>query len=56
MLKECHFNKELIVMGYFKINWVEKSAVKTLKQITNDFDLKQLINGPLEWQIHPEHK
>ncbi len=33
-------------MGDFNINWEEKSARKSLKRITNDFDLTQLINGP----------
>ncbi len=34
MLKECNFNKELIIMGDFNINWEEKSARKSLKRIT----------------------
>lgn len=41
-------------MGDFTIYWEEKSARKTLKQITNDFDLTQLINGPT--QINQEDK
>lgn len=46
MLKECNFNKEVIIIGDFNINWEDKASRKTLKQITDDFDLKQLINGP----------
>jgi len=33
-------------MGDFNINWEDKSVRKTLKQITDDCDLTQLINGP----------
>ncbi len=33
-------------MGDFNINWEDKSTRKNLKQITDSFDLKQLISGP----------
>lgn len=33
-------------MGDFNINWGEKSSRKNFKQITDNFDLMQLINGP----------
>lgn len=46
LLKECNFNKEVIIMGDFNINWGEKSSRKNFKQITDNFDLMQLINGP----------
>ncbi len=46
LLKECNFNKEVIIMGDFNINWGEKSSRKNLKQITDKFDLMQLINWP----------
>ena len=46
LLKECNFNKEVIIMGDFNISWGEKSSRKNFKQITDKFDLMQLINGP----------
>ncbi len=33
-------------MGDFNINWEDKSTRTNLKQITDSFDLKQLISGP----------
>ncbi len=45
LLKESNFNK-VIIMGDFNINWEDKSTRKNLKQITNNFDIKQLISGP----------
>ena len=46
LLKECNFSKEVIIMGDFNINWEDKSSRKNLKQITDNFDLMQLISGP----------
>ncbi len=46
LLKQCDFNKEVIIMGDFNINWDDKTIRKNLKQITDHFDLKQMINGP----------
>ena len=33
-------------MGDFNVNWEVKSSRKSLKQITDSFDLTQLVNGP----------
>ncbi len=33
-------------MGDFNINWDDKTIRKNLKQITDHFDLKQMINEP----------
>lgn len=46
MLRECSSKKEVIMMGDFNINWEDKSCKKALKQITNKFDLAQLVKGP----------
>lgn len=46
ILKECNFDKEVILMGDFNINWKDKCNWKALKQIANTFDLTQLIKGP----------
>jgi len=46
LLKQCDFNKEVIIMGDFNINWEDKTVRKNLKQITDHFDMKQIINGP----------
>ncbi len=46
ILKECNFEKEVILMGDFNINWEDKCNRKALKQIANTFDLTQLIKGP----------
>ena len=46
MLKECHFKKEVIIMGDFNVNWEDRSIRKNLKQITDGLDLSQLIKGP----------
>ena len=46
MLRECDFGKEVILMGDFNIKYDDKSCRKTLKRITNTFDLTQLVKGP----------
>ena len=46
MLRECDFGKEVILMGDFNIIYEDKSCRKTLKQVTNTFDLTQLVKGP----------
>lgn len=46
ILKGCLSRKEIILMGGFNINWEDKTNRKALKQITDNFDLTQLISGP----------
>ncbi len=46
ILKQCDGKKELILMGDFNINWDKKTERKKLKEITNKFNLSQLIQGP----------
>ncbi len=46
VLRECTSGKEVILMGDFNINWEDKSSKKALKQITDRFDLTQLVKGP----------
>ena len=46
LLKECNFNKEIIIMGDVNINWEDNSSRKNLKRITDKCDLSQMINGP----------
>ena len=46
ILKQCDVKKELILMGDFNINWGKKTERKKLKDITNKFNLSQLIQGP----------
>lgn len=45
VLCQCDFKKEVIVMGDFNITWEDKSR-KKLKQITDGFNLVQMIKGP----------
>ena len=46
LLQQCDFNREVIVMGDFNVNWEDKSSKKHLKQVTDSFNLSQIINGP----------
>lgn len=46
VLKLCNFSKEVIIMEDFNINWDDKTVRNHLKQITDYFDLQQMINGP----------
>lgn len=46
VLKECNHNKELLLMGDFNVNWEDKSKRKKLKNITEKFNLEQLVKGP----------
>lgn len=46
MLKECNLDKEVIIMGDFNINWEAKTCRKKVKQITDRFDLSQVVRGP----------
>lgn len=46
MLANCNFDKEVIIMGDFNVNWEDRSVRKKLKQITDRFDLTQVIKGP----------
>lgn len=42
ILKKCD-NKETILLGDFHINWLNKSIRKKLKQISNKFQMAQMI-------------
>lgn len=42
---QCH-KKEMLLMGDFNINWENRTNRKALKQVTDKFDLTQLITGP----------
>ncbi len=46
VLRECTSGNFVILMGDFNINWEDKSSKKALKQITDRFDLTQLVKGP----------
>lgn len=46
LLKESNLDKEIIIMGDFNINWEDKPSRKKLKQITDRFDLTQVVRGP----------
>lgn len=46
VFRECTSGKEVILMSDFNINWEHKSSKKALKQITDRFDLTQLVKGP----------
>lgn len=46
LLKQCQERKELILMGNFNINWENNSDRKKLKDITDKFNLTQLVRGP----------
>lgn len=46
LLKLCDFNKEVILIGDLNVNWLDKTGRKKLKNITSNFDLKQLVKGP----------
>ena len=45
MLRQCDFNREVIVIGDMNVNWEDKSARKQLKQVTDSFNLTQVISG-----------
>lgn len=44
ILKKCN-NKEIILLGDFNINWLDKSCRKKLKQITIKFHMVQMIKN-----------
>lgn len=46
ILKSCDSKKELILMGDFNINWENKPSRKKLKEITDCFNLTQIVQGP----------
>lgn len=46
LLNNCDFNKEVIIMGDFNINWNDKSGRRNLKNITDYCNLTQLIEQP----------
>nr|XP_055025620.1 uncharacterized protein LOC129415608 [Misgurnus anguillicaudatus] len=46
MLSNCNFDKEVMIMGDFNVNWEDRVVRKNLKQITDRFDLTQVIKGP----------
>jgi len=46
LLKENNHDKEIIIIGDFNINWQDKPFRKKLKQITDRFDLTQVVRGP----------
>lgn len=39
MLLNCNFEKEVILMGDFNVNWEDRSARKHLKQISDNFPI-----------------
>ncbi len=39
----CNFNKEVIVFGDLNINWDDKKCRKRLKQITEQYNLSQMV-------------
>lgn len=46
VLKDCNWKKEVILLGDFNVDWLEKSTRKRLKLITNKHDLSEVIEGP----------
>ncbi len=46
MLYQCDFNKEVIVMGDFNLNWEDHTSRQNLKQITDGFNLVRMVKGP----------
>ena len=46
LLQQCDSNKEIIICGDINANWVDKSSRKCLKQVTDSFNLTQLVDGP----------
>ena len=46
VLCQCDFKKEVIVMGDLNLNWEDMSSRKKLKQITDSFNLTQIVKGP----------
>lgn len=46
LLNHCDLHKEIIIVGDFNINWIEKKTRKNLKQVTDHFNLTQLIEQP----------
>lgn len=54
ILRECNFDKEVLLMGDFNINWEDKRGRKALKQLTTKLDFVQMIKGPT--RITPKSK
>ena len=46
LLKQCNFQKEVIIMGDLNINWEDKQNRKNLKRVMDGMDLTLLIHGP----------
>lgn len=46
ILTECNRKSEIILIGHFDINVVDKSKEKQLKVLANKFDFTQIITGP----------
>ncbi len=48
MLYQCDYKNEIIVMGDFNLNCEDKTSRQKLKQITDGFNLVQMVNGPTQ--------
>ncbi len=46
ILCQCDFKKEVIIMGDLNLNWEDKTSRKKLKQISDCFNLVQMVKGP----------
>lgn len=46
MFKECDFDKEVILMGDYYIDWEDKSGRRSLKRTMDRFNMSQLVNKP----------
>ena len=46
ILRQCDFKKEVIIIGDLNLNWEDKTSRKELKQITDGFNLVQMVKGP----------
>lgn len=46
LVKECNSKKEIMLLGDFNINWLDKVKRKVLKGMANVFDFQQVIEGP----------
>lgn len=45
LLQACDFKTEVILLGDFNCNWLNKTNRKSLKQITDSLDFTQLLEG-----------
>ncbi len=55
-LSHTDFSKEIVIMGDFNVNRIDKKDRKNLKLVTDHYNLTQLINDPTRKTTHSQTK